>query len=123
MDRIPFRHFIFLDDERFPNENTFPDAGKRTIYIVRAFDEFVSLMYHLSVGGFDAFTISFDHDLGANEPSGMDVAKWLVERDQDEYDWLNRDFKFYVHSQNPVGKANIESLLNNYMKFKYGDSA
>lgn len=28
------------------------------------------------------------------------------------------DFAFFVHSQNPVGKANIEGLLNNYLEFK-----
>ena len=26
------------------------------------------------------------------------------------------DFKFNVHSANPIGKANIEGILNNYLK-------
>jgi hypothetical protein len=26
------------------------------------------------------------------------------------------DFQFYVHSRNPVGRANIEGLLNNYLE-------
>jgi len=29
---------------------------------------------------------------------------------------FQKDFDFYVHSQNPVGKANIEGLLNGYLK-------
>lgn len=28
------------------------------------------------------------------------------------------DFDYYVHSQNPIGKANIEGLINGYLKAK-----
>ena len=50
--------------------------------------------------------ISFDHDL-AEEKSGYDVAKYLVE---------NHIFikGYKVHSANPVGRFNIEQLLNHY---------
>ena len=29
------------------------------------------------------------------------------------------NFKFYVHTANPVGKHNIETLINNYLNFKF----
>jgi len=54
--------------------------------------------------------ISFDHDLGEDE-SGYDCAKYLVEYCI-EYNLPLP--KFSVHSQNPVGKENIERLLNNF---------
>ena len=54
--------------------------------------------------------ISFDHDLGEDE-SGYDCAKYLVEYCIEHNLQLP---KFSVHSQNPVGKENIERLLNNF---------
>jgi hypothetical protein len=71
--------------------------------------------------------ISFDHDLSDRhyidpyfqeyvEKTGYDCAKWLVEHCMDN----NLDLpKFYCHSMNPVGKNNIESLLNNFKKRKW----
>ena len=60
--------------------------------------------------------ISFDHDLGENERTGYDIAKLLVDLDMNgEREFaLPAEFEFYVHSQNPIGKANIEAYLNNY---------
>lgn len=60
--------------------------------------------------------ISFDHDLGENQPTGYDLAKFLVEKDLDEPGWIPSNFQFQVHSANPIGKQNIEGLLNNYLK-------
>lgn len=57
--------------------------------------------------------ISFDHDLG-EEKTGYDCAKWLVEY------CMNNKFplpEFFVHSQNPVGKENIQRLLDNFNKY------
>ena len=62
--------------------------------------------------------ISFDHDLGEGEPSGLDIAKWLVQQDLDFMFFIPYDFTFQVHSMNPVGKKNIESYLNNYLTFR-----
>ena len=50
--------------------------------------------------------ISFDHDL-AEEKSGYDIAKYLVENQS-----YIKGYK--VHSANPVGRFNIEQLLNHY---------
>lgn len=71
---------------------------------------------YISAAGWPDF-ISFDHDLGADEPTGYDFAKWLVEQDL-EHETLPKGFKFDVHSQNPVGAENITKLLNNYLTWK-----
>lgn len=75
---------------------------------VRSYAEFVT---YITDSGLSDF-ISFDHDLGLEE-SGYDCAKWLVDY------CLDNNFrlpKFDVHSQNPVGKENILSLLQNFKK-------
>ena len=88
---------LFLDDLRpIPNG-----------YIgIRSYTEFVAYITDKGLPDF----ISFDHDLGLEE-SGYDCAKWLVNYCLD-YDL--RLPQFNVHSQNPVGKINILSLLNNF---------
>ena len=73
---------------------------------LRSFTEFVT---YIEANGLPDF-ISFDHDLGLQE-SGYDCAKWLVSYCLDNEMALP---DFMVHSQNPVGKRNIESLLNNF---------
>lgn len=96
---------LFIDDERYP-----PDDGKHWI-IARSLDE---VMQWYAFGNKADF-ISFDHDLGDKTPTGMDIAHWLINQDMDYPGILPHGFTFYVHSQNPVGKANIESLLNAYL--------
>lgn len=98
---------IFLDDERFPVTDDF--------VICRDYYYFVDAV--LEAGKKLSF-ISFDHDLAQAE-TGLDCAKFLVETDMDQ-NILTKDFNFYVHSQNPVGKKNIESYLNNYLALKFG---
>jgi hypothetical protein len=97
---------LFVDDERFP-------VNSESI-IVRNFEEFKAIIEGLGMPK----EISFDHDLGESEPTGYDIVKWLIEQDMD-HDFLNEDFTFSVHSQNPVGAENIRNLLNNYLAFKF----
>ena len=86
-------------------------------FIARSFDEAVSIIKENGVPNF----ISFDHDLGVDcdgniLKTGYDLAKWLVNSDLDNEYTLPFNFKYKVHSQNPVGKRNIISLLNSYLK-------
>ena len=97
---------LFLDDERNPVS---PTEWK----IARSFEEACRLFEEYGAPSF----ISFDHDLGQDK-SGYDYAKWLVDKDQDE-SWPTEEFDFYVHSQNPIGKENIEGLLRPYLKMKF----
>lgn len=102
---------LYLDDLRpLPNDSYF---------LVRSYDEAVNYVKQNGIPNF----ISFDHDLGVNEndnllPSGYDFAKWLVEMDMENIFIFPNDFSFFVHSANPIGKTNIETYLNNYLKIK-----
>lgn len=104
------RYSLFIDDERFPPRD------RRLWVIARDWED---VMMALRIHGMPEF-ISFDHDLGEDSHTGHDVAKLLVELDMNgESDFkLPPEFDFYVHSQNPVGKANIEHLLRNYLEFR-----
>jgi len=63
--------------------------------------------------------VSFDHDLGEGNRTGMDFAKYLVEEDIRENGmFLPEDFDFIVHSANPVGAMNISTYLLQYLKVK-----
>ncbi len=98
---------VFIDDERFPTD--------ATNVVIRNYDQFVQ--YVTDCGFPDV--IHFDHDLGDNEPTGYDIAKYIVDGDINGIHVIPEHFKFHIHSQNPIGKKNIESLLNNYMDFKF----
>jgi hypothetical protein len=96
---------IFLDDVRDP-----PDGDWHVCRSVAEAQQYCRLW------GCPAY-ISFDHDLGANVPSGCDFAHWLVERDLDlAGQFIPPTFGFYVHSANPVGAENIRLLLDPYLK-------
>jgi len=57
--------------------------------------------------------ICFDHDLGEDTPTGYDCSKWLVNYCLDNKlsppVWSSQ-------SANPVGKANINGLLRNFLR-------
>lgn len=95
---------IFLDDERFPS-----DSDPKDYQIVRNYKDFCELVNSLGLPDF----ISFDHDLGETK-SGYDCALYLVNYCFDK--GTTPTFEFFVHSQNLIGKLNIESLLNNLKK-------
>lgn len=103
---------LFIDDERFP-----PDPINGIPWtIARNFSEVVELIVfeNLSIPNY----ISFDHDLGDKEPTGMICAKYLVLLDMRALYQFPDDFDYYIHSQNPIGKINIEGYLESYMKHK-----
>jgi len=109
---------IFLDDERDP-----PDDGNEWI-VVRSWAEFKAV---LSMDDVLADFISFDHDLGNpynmdNPKTGFDCAKYLVQmamsKTSRRYCPLPDSFQWTVHSENPVGRDNINGLLKSYFEFK-----
>lgn len=90
---------LFLDDLRIvPN----------VFLSVKSYFEFTEFILQNRLPDF----ISFDHDLG-EEKTGYDCAKWLVNFCMDNNLQLP---EFSVHSQNPVGKENIQLLLENFNK-------
>ena len=117
---------LFLDDERELADVTWAPWQVREKYrneewvIARNYGD---AMCEILARGFPKF-VSFDHDLGQKH-SGFDFAKQLVENDIISGSKESRqayvftpDFDYYVHSQNPIGKANIEGLINGYLKAK-----
>lgn len=121
---------LFLDDVR-TLDMVWPDWSKPIGFpslewvVVRSYTEAIALMKNRGCPDF----MSFDHDLeldhytgykaGVNGFTGMDVARWMVERDLDSQgDFIPPSFGFYVHSANPVGAENIRMLLDQYLNQK-----
>ena len=99
------KYKLFIDDER-------ETAKIKFDYIARDYKETMKIF---DKNGCPAY-ISFDHDLGSNSKTGFDIVKDMVERDLDKNGrWIPKNFDYYVHSANPVGKKNIEGLLDNYL--------
>jgi hypothetical protein len=118
---------LFLDDIRVPTNVTWVDIPKDQHYsLVRNYQEFVDL---ITLRGLPKF-VCYDHDLsnchygdGLNdrgidydsytEKTGYDCAKWLV-----NYCMKNgvKHPPYVVHSMNPVGKQNIISYVESYIR-------
>ncbi len=100
---------LYLDDLRTPPKKTKWDCVARNTR--------EAIAYFDSEGCPDY--ISFDHDLGEKEPTGFDLAKLMVNRDLDSnYGFIPAVFRFHVHSANPVGRVNIQSLLDSYLSHR-----
>lgn len=130
---------LWLDDVRNPFENhwvvTFSpilNEDLKHIEWVKSYNEFINWIKNNELPE----AICFDHDLGMDvsldarskgmtkkksrllkqkEKTGFDCAKWLVDYCLDN----NKSLPLYnIQSANPVGKANIDSLLLNYQRTK-----
>ena len=99
---------VFIDDIRNP-------VGPNWI-VIRSYSDAVNWFNKYGCPDF----ISFDHDLGEDYMgTGFDVAKWMVDKDLDmDGYFIPKNFTFNVHSANPIGKANIETLLYNYLRHR-----
>ena len=112
--RVKLPLWIFLDDERFPADNA--DFDKWTICRSK-----FQLAEVVGYSGVPIRRMSFDHDLAdtCSSTTGLACAHWLISLDlEDPGTVLDRDFEFYVHSQNPVGAENIRALLKNYLEYR-----
>lgn len=124
---------LFLDDIRDPydafNYTKDTDFSLLDWVVVRNYDTFVSeIEFRFKEHGVFPSMIAFDHDLSdehyehisgdipydsMEEKTGMHCAKWLIDFCIDN-NLILPDFK--VHSMNPAGKRNIESILENFKK-------
>jgi hypothetical protein len=125
---------LFLDDKRIPitvyNLILKDERYLREEWVIaKNYEEFQGLLLSKGIPRL----ISFDHDLAdehyligmseeffgfdyskCTEKTGMDCAKLLIKMCLDfELKWFP---EYIVHSQNPVGKANISSYLRSYKK-------
>jgi hypothetical protein len=95
-----------------------PDTSRLGSWVLaRSADGAIAVVEELGMPSF----ISFDHDLGDGKDA-IAVAHWLIERDMDGFP-LPADFVFEVHSGNPIGRANIRGLIDNYLEFKSRDAS
>ena len=119
---------LFIDDLRDVSYISRPDL---TFEIARSYEEAVALCEK-----FECLPsyISFDHDLGWDscvpffgssilapvEPgsaakSGYDFALYFVDSVLDGKYKVPKNFSYTIHSSNPSGKVNINSLLTNFL--------
>jgi len=110
---------LFLDDERTPAQ-VYEHIARDPAYleewvVARSVAEAIRVVEER--GWPD--TVSFDHDLGrkpdGTEDKGIAFARYLVERDHDNWD-MPDGFTFRVHSRNPVGGPNIRGLMENWIR-------
>lgn len=131
---------LWLDDYRNPFEGEWLEAFapdyiglELNVFWVKSYEEFVNWIKKNGLPNM----IAFDHDLGgdiavervnkgmskrqarklkAEEKTGYDCAKWLVNHCLDK----DLDFPEYViQSANPAGKENIFMIIENYKKYRY----
>lgn len=132
------KKLLWIDDIRNPFIADWvlkyaPDFyGEGKVIWVKNYDEFIEWIDENGL----PYKIAFDHDLGEDvaislvengmnkkkarmikkeSKSGFDAAKWLVDycisKDIDLPFWT-------IQSSNPVGRDNINGLLNNYRNFR-----
>lgn len=107
---------LFIDDERWPKDATWaPHIALHDEWVIaRNWEEVRGLIHNLGLPD----TISFDHDLGENEPTGDRILSDMIEAFLDG----NEDYKdltlasVFVHSQNPVGAHNISKRWENFCR-------
>lgn len=109
--------FIFLDDERIPADVTWTKLPKSNAQVVRTPNDF-KLSFIESLDS-DSVLISFDHDIqsfiNGDEITGYDCLKWMVDYIIDHNISINK-IQCIFHTQNPVGKANMEGYWNNFVR-------
>ena len=60
--------------------------------------------------------IAFDHDLG-DDDTVINFLNFLSNYFIDNNIRIPKDFKYSIHSQNPVGKENIDSKMKQLLKY------
>lgn len=104
-------YYLFLDDERFPKDVYWIELPSVQWVIVRNMDEFKNVILERGLPAH----ISFDNDLGEDQPEGRDCAKWLVDHILDLD--IMPEFTFTVHSMNPVAAEAINNYLTRFFEW------
>ena len=91
---------IWVDDLRVPKDG----------YVgVKSVNETIALIEEIEADGGNIVLLDLDHDLGDYAKDGGDAIKIL--------DYLAERETFYpiaIHTQNPVGRANMERMINRF---------
>jgi hypothetical protein len=99
---------LMIDDQVILSERVLP-KGWFNLATYKA-----SINYFLSKG-IPEF-ITFDNDLGELK-EGIDIVNWLIEKDLD-FNFLNHNFKFNIHSKNIEANRRMFNKLNDYKKYR-----
>jgi len=102
----PYR--LFIDDERDP---VCPNCW----IVVRSSDHAIKVVASLGL----PVEIAFDHDLGGDDTS-IKFINWLMDGLLDGNLILPENFKYSVHSQNPIGANNIKHKMDALINFCRG---
>lgn len=117
---------LFLDDIRIPTQVYWANLPQNVNWtVVRSYEEFTNIILLQNIPKL----VSFDHDIEADRIEGdiTDLKKCILKRGKTGYDCAlflvnycidkNLAFPEYiVHSVNPVGKQNIESLIQSFIR-------
>lgn len=94
---MPYK--LFIDDLRNPITNDWK--------VVRSSSEAKDTVVKFGIPN----EIAFDHDLGGDDTSIVFI-NWLINEMLDNDLYLPEGFKYSIHSMNPIGAANIKSLMD-----------
>jgi hypothetical protein len=90
---------LFIDDLRNPTN--------KSDVIARSSGEAIAIVLALGMPN----GIRFDHDLGEDDTSIIFI-NWLTNQLLDKKLQFPDNFTYSIHSQNPVGRKNIESKMD-----------
>jgi hypothetical protein len=92
---------VYLDDER-----TAPDGW----ILVKKVEDVIYLYDNIT-------DLSLDHDLGEGNKTGYDFLCWLEEKLFCFPGTISKLPNITIHSQNPVGRQNMQRVLQSIIKF------
>lgn len=118
-------YYVWLDDLRDPKEPQYEQSiarnceyvkcGSIVIAWLKSYDEFESFIRNEGVPA----AVDFDHDLGIGpdgiEMNGNDCAKFLLNYCLDNNEAAP---EYFIHSANPIGSQNIQSLFDTFNKIR-----
>lgn len=114
------KSLIFLDDERSFNDVFWIDYQQDFVVIetYRDAKSFIQVIEKLD--NIKDYAFSFDHDIqsydeNGDELTGYSCAKALCNLILERH-FEPSDLNYFVHSQNPIGKLNIERYIQNFIQ-------
>lgn len=103
------KYRLFIDDERWPVE---PDwvIARTPLQAIQAFE-------HYGI----PTEIAFDFDLGTDSAGqkleAIEFVNYLWNLAEEGKLLFPQDFKYYIHSQNPIGAARIQSKMDQMLHY------
>ena len=95
--------YIYVDDIRKYPSNLDSDY---VVITCRTYTAAIETIKYLSAAG-QNFVLDLDHDLGETK-TGYDICKFIIENKLAGCGYI------ILHTQNPVGMANMKQLLSHY---------